>query len=307
MRRIVVIALLFGAEAASARADTIAWQDGRVWQDVRVAEFRVRDGQPQFRVEPTEQSLPAGLEAGWYEGAQRIEFSPAAAGGNALVGESPASAYPPIQAAVSQVIQADELRLDTGQKVRLLGVDAPETTDPGQPLEYFGREAFLYTREKANGKQVLIEFDERRMDNFGRLLGYVHLADGTFLNYDLVRSGYGHAWFGERMRDDLLAQFREAEQAARGQQLGLWNLDEREKARSPWQIAEPPAKPRSISSSAPERSWAGASRRDWTQPNYSPRGRSINVDIQFSERPVPVWGPFGVGIGRSTELTVRGR
>jgi len=302
--RTAIVALILAALAAGARcgADTIAWENGAVWQNVKVTEFRTANAKSEFYVEPTAASLPSSIKEGWYSGARRIEFKAAAADPTTAVTKA-ASAYPPIEARAMEIIQPDTLRLDTGQKVKLLGVDSPKTTDPDRPLEYFGREAFLYAKKKAEGQQVRIEFDQRRMDNYGQLLGYVYLSDGTFLNLDLVQTGHAHAWLGEPMSESAAARFREAEASARRGQAGLWNVDKRETATRGWQFAEPSLAAGSSSSRRSNESSLSSS-PSYDRPTRTGR-RPINVDIDYSETPVPMWTPFGIGFGRQTTLTVQ--
>lgn len=163
-------------------SDTVAWEDGATWQNVRITSFRTTDGKPQFHIEPTGASVPANLKPGWYSGVRRAEFSPVGliSTSSPTVQANPGTPYPAIETTILSVVQGDTLRLDTGQRLRLLGVDSPETTDPNRPLEFFGREAFLYTKRQVEGKHVRIEFDQRRVDNAGQLLGYVYLPDGRF-------------------------------------------------------------------------------------------------------------------------------
>lgn len=68
------------------------------------------------------------------------------------------------------------------ERVRLIGVDTPETKHPNKPVEYFGREASAFTKGMVEGKKVKLEYDWQRRDKYGRLLAYVYLEDGTFLN-----------------------------------------------------------------------------------------------------------------------------
>ena len=307
MKKIVLFLLVCVGLPLCVWPDTIAWENGSVWQEVKITAYRLADGQAQFYVEPTDQSSPQGLEAGWYSGARRAEFAPAATQ-ETLLASRAVSPYPPIHATVSAIIQGDTLRLDTGQKVRLLGADTPETTDPDRPLEFFGREAFLYTKKKVEGRPVRIEFDQRRMDNFGQLLGYVYvLSEGTFLNLDVIESGHGHAWFGASVSDEYAARFREAESLARRQQLGLWNVGRRASARRQWQIVEPATLSTSTRpSDRPSRSSSSSSA--YTGSRYRSGRRSIRVGVEFSQRPSFGYGPGGFLMpGRTTQMIVQPR
>ena len=121
---------------------------------------------------------------------------------------------------VTRVIDGDTLVVQGVGTVRLIGVDTPETVDPRRPVQYFGKEAFEFTRRMAQGKVVRLEFDVDRKDRYGRTLAYVYLPDATFLNAKIVKQGYGHAYtqFPFRHLDQFRAYEREAHDAGRG----LW-------------------------------------------------------------------------------------
>ena len=122
---------------------------------------------------------------------------------------------------VERVVDGDTIIVRGVGRVRLIGVDTPETVSPGRPVEFFGREASAFTKRLLEGRSVRLEYDRERTDRYGRTLAYVHLADGTFANAEIVRRGYGHAYtrFPFRYRD----QFQQLEREARGAGRGLWN------------------------------------------------------------------------------------
>src|SRR4030066_595806 len=81
----------------------------------------------------------------------------------------------------TRVIDGDTIVVTIGgqeEKVRLIGVDTPETVHPNKPVEYFGKEASEFTRRMVEGKQVSLEYDWQRKDKYGRTLAYVYLKDG---------------------------------------------------------------------------------------------------------------------------------
>jgi micrococcal nuclease len=121
---------------------------------------------------------------------------------------------------VVRVVDGDTLQLDGDERVRLIGVDTPESVDPRRPVEYYGKEASAFLRRMAEGKRVRLSFDQERKDRYGRTLAYVHLADGSLLNAEIIRQGYGHAYtrFPFRYSDE----FRAYEREAREQRRGLW-------------------------------------------------------------------------------------
>lgn len=119
-----------------------------------------------------------------------------------------------------RVIDGDTIELDGGERVRLIGVDTPETVDPRRPVQYFGKEASAFTRRMVEGKDVRLEQDQETRDQYGRTLAYVYLPDGTFLNAEIIREGYGHAYVRFPFRYER--QFVELEREAREKGRGLW-------------------------------------------------------------------------------------
>ncbi|MDZ4339059.1 MAG: thermonuclease family protein [candidate division NC10 bacterium] len=117
-------------------------------------------------------------------------------------------------------MDGDTLELSTGERIRLIGVDTPETKDPRKPVQYFGDEAAAFTRRMVEGKRVRLEYDWERKDKYGRTLAFVYLEDGTFLNAEIIRQGYGFAY--TRFPFKHLEEFRKLEQEAREEGRGLW-------------------------------------------------------------------------------------
>lgn len=70
------------------------------------------------------------------------------------------------------------------------------------------------------GKRVRLEYDWERRDKYGRTLAYVYLEDGTFLNAEIIRQGYGFAY--TRFPFKYLEEFRNLETEAREAGRGLW-------------------------------------------------------------------------------------
>ena len=70
------------------------------------------------------------------------------------------------------------------------------------------------------GKRVRLEYDWERRDKYGRTLAYVYLEDGTFLNAEIIRQGYGFAY--TRFPFKYMEEFRKLEQDAREGGRGLW-------------------------------------------------------------------------------------
>lgn len=121
---------------------------------------------------------------------------------------------------VIRVVDGDTIILDGQERVRLIGVDTPETVHPSKPVEYFGKEASAFTKRMVEGKNIKLAFDQQKKDKYDRLLAYVYLEDGTFLNAEIIKQGYGHAY--TRFPFKYLDEFRLYEREARENNRGLW-------------------------------------------------------------------------------------
>lgn len=125
---------------------------------------------------------------------------------------------------VERIVDGDTIVVVVGARVRLIGIDTPESVDPRRPVECFGREASAHIGSLAPpGTAVRLVYDVERVDRFGRALAYVYrLADGLFVNGAMVGDGYAQVFTvppNVRHTDELLALQREAREAGRG----LWS------------------------------------------------------------------------------------
>lgn len=122
---------------------------------------------------------------------------------------------------VTRVVDGDTIVLSTGQTVRYIGIDTPETVDPRREVGCFGKEASDKNKTLVLGKEVRLEKDISDTDRYGRLLRYV-FVNGQMVNELLVREGYAHA---SSYPPDVTYQelFIEAEKEARDQGKGLWS------------------------------------------------------------------------------------
>ena len=100
-------------------------------------------------------------------------------------------------ATVTHVVDGDTIDVHIAgrtERVRLIGIDTPETKKPNTPVECYGPEASAYTAALLPvGTMVRIERDVVGRDDYGRILGYVHrLDDGLFVNLDIIARGYAN-------------------------------------------------------------------------------------------------------------------
>ena len=127
-------------------------------------------------------------------------------------------------AVVERVLDGDTVVISGGERVRYIGVDTPEiyhSQRPNRPGQWYSREAKAFNERLVEGKPVRLEFDAERRDKYKRLLAYVYLEDGTFVNAELVRQGYARILTippNVKYADLFLKYEREARLAGRG----LW-------------------------------------------------------------------------------------
>lgn len=129
---------------------------------------------------------------------------------------------------VNDVLDGDTLDVDIPDgtfpdtRVRLLGVDTPETKHPTIGLMYYGPEATAFATEKALAKTVTLRLDTVGdiRDRYGRLLAYVILPDGTVLNAELIKEGFGYAYLSFPHSDS--PEYETLMEQAIAEKKGLW-------------------------------------------------------------------------------------
>jgi micrococcal nuclease len=133
-------------------------------------------------------------------------------------------------AVVTDTVDGDTIDVEIGgrtERVRLIGIDTPETKKPDSPVECYGPEASAFTASLLPiGTEVLLERDIVGRDDYGRLLGYVHLVDAdggmtTFVNLEIVEQGFAGPLTIEpnsTFARDFAAAARRAERSG----LGMW-------------------------------------------------------------------------------------
>jgi len=110
------------------------------------------------------------------------------------------------------------------ERVRMIGIDTPETKKPNTPVQCFGPEATTYTRSLLPaGTALHLERDVQARDDYGRLLAYVYrLPDGLFVNLEIIASGYARPL---TIPPNVVhaTEFVDAAQGARDGDIGLWH------------------------------------------------------------------------------------
>lgn len=128
---------------------------------------------------------------------------------------------------VTRVVDGDTFDVmmnDIQERVRVIGIDTPETVDPRKPVMCFGKEASQKAQELLLQKNVLLEGDSTQQDRdkYHRLLRYVHREDGLFFNKWMIEQGYAHE-YTYHVPYLYQKEFKAAEIYAREHEKGLWN------------------------------------------------------------------------------------
>ena len=106
-------------------------------------------------------------------------------------------------------------------RIRLWGVDTPETVKPNTPPQHFGLEASEFVKRTCQDETVTLRLEPRQTrDKHNRLLAYVILSDGRMLNRALIEAGYGYADL--RFRHKHMTEFKRLQREAKQARRGLW-------------------------------------------------------------------------------------
>ena len=151
---------------------------------------------------------------------------------SAIPSESPSASPAPLATETSEkidgelvkvirVVDGDTIEIESGEKVRYIGIDTPETVDPRKTVQCFGVEASKKNKELVEGKMVRLEKDITDRDKYNRLLRYIYIGD-TFVNLELVKQGFAYSY---SYPPDIKyqSQFVKAQQEAREAKRGLWS------------------------------------------------------------------------------------
>ena len=127
---------------------------------------------------------------------------------------------------VRWVDDGDTIVLTDGKRVRYTGINSPEVESEYSKAEPFGYEAREFNRKLVYLKKVRLEFDIERYDQYGRLLAYVFLPDGTFINNAMITGGYAYC-LPKKPNVKYEELFLKSQQSAMLSNRGIWqNLND---------------------------------------------------------------------------------
>lgn len=139
-------------------------------------------------------------------------------------------------AVVTRVIDGDTFELENNQKVRLIGIDTPESrlnqkakrdsarsTQDVSVIVGQGKQAKEFVKGMLEGKKVRLEYDVGKADRYGRVLAYAYLEDGTFVNAHIIKEGYASV-LTVPPNVKYVELFQRLYEEARSQNRGLWKI-----------------------------------------------------------------------------------
>jgi micrococcal nuclease len=163
---------------------------------------------------------------------KKLIITPIATFAIALGVAAPAQAYPSMPQGVqgpftvTKVVDGDTIWVDhngTREKIRMIGMDTPETVDPRKPVQCFGLEASAQAKTILGGQSVYLETDPSQdsVDKYGRTLAYVWTTSGRLFDLDMIADGYSHE-YTYYVPYRYQQEFKAAQSDARSQERGLW-------------------------------------------------------------------------------------
>lgn len=129
-------------------------------------------------------------------------------------------------APIVRVIDGDTVEVlinDKQEKVRVIGVNAPESVDPRKGVECFGREASERAKSLLLNKKVHLESDPTQADRdkYGRLLRYVFMQDGIDFGLTMIKEGYAYEYTYD-VPYKYQKEYQKAQKDAEDFKFGLW-------------------------------------------------------------------------------------
>lgn len=126
---------------------------------------------------------------------------------------------------ITEVVDGDTYKIKYNgkeEKVRLIGVDTPESVHPDKTKNTeYGKIASNYVKELIENKYISLEFDVSQRDKYGRLLAYIYLENGEMLNEKLIKEGYAQvATYAPNVK--YVDTFKNLQEEARKNKVGFW-------------------------------------------------------------------------------------
>ncbi len=126
---------------------------------------------------------------------------------------------------VTKVVDGDTYKINyegKEQKVRLIGIDTPESVHPNKEKNTnYGKQASNYVKQLIENQYITLEFDISKTDKYGRLLAYVYLENGEMLNEKLIKEGYAKvATYPPNVK--YVDDFKSLQEEARKNKEGFW-------------------------------------------------------------------------------------
>jgi micrococcal nuclease len=141
----------------------------------------------------------------------------------------PPAGDPSLTVRIRRVVDGDTLVLESGERVRLIGIDTPELARDGRPAEPWAEEARDYLRQAVDGGGISLGFDREERDQYGRRLAYVY-RQGRLINEEIIRQGLSRAKTVYHYSPAMKERFLRAEREAREARRGIWSQERKTKA-----------------------------------------------------------------------------
>jgi len=126
---------------------------------------------------------------------------------------------------ITRIVDGDTVVADingVSEKIRIIGINTPESVDPRRPVECFGKEASVQASNLLLNTQVTLENYKER-DRHGRVLAYVTMEDNIDFGLQMISEGYAHSF--KSYSHKRLASYNIAEKSARKHEVGLWSAE----------------------------------------------------------------------------------
>ena len=125
---------------------------------------------------------------------------------------------------VTKVVDGDTIDVENIGRLRLIGLNTPETVDPRKAVECFGVEASNRAKKLLLGQKVYLEYDESqgKIDRYGRTLAYVFTEGGASYNLDTIKEGYAYEYTYNKPYK-YQSEYKQAQNTAQTNKLGLWS------------------------------------------------------------------------------------